>query len=410
MSSPSGKSLTAADPEFRDHPQAAYDSLRHNPTPVPVADYGCAFVTRHEQVLQGLKHRGFSVDARQAAADSYMRRVAGTGVKESQGDAAYEPPLVLLDDPAHRHIRALVSKAFNPNTIEAMRRRVEQITDQLLAGLSGREQIDFIAEFAGPLPTMVILDMMGLPLEHAADFKRWSEEILWGYDPQRHRATQTRLREAYIGMAGVFRSALESRRHQPGDDLISALAAAREADTSLTELQIISLCTQLMVAGNVTTTDLMGNGLYALLTHPQQLAWLLQHPEAVPEAVEEMLRYDCPITETARIALADGEFAGAQVHRGDTFTLSLAAANRDPDVFDDPHRFDVQRAPHNHLGFGSGIHVCLGAPLARMESQIGLSAFLASYPGVQLDGEQTGHRRGLPFFRGFERLPIKLAA
>ena len=404
----SGKTLTSADPVFREDPHPAYDRLRGMPKPAAIADYGCRFVTRHDQVLQGLKHRSFSVDARNAAPGSYMRQVAGTGVRESQGDAAYEPPLVLLDAPAHRHIRALVSKAFNPNTIEAMRPRVQQITTVLLDALQDREQIDFIADFAAPLPTMVILEMMGLPLEYSTDFKQWSEDILWGYDPERDRATQTRLREGYLGMARVFREALADRRRNPGTDLISALVQARDADASLTELQVISLCTQLMVAGNVTTTDLMGNGIYALLTHPQQLAWLLDHPAAVPDAVEEMLRYDCPITETARIALVEDKYAGCLAHPGDTFTLSLSAANRDPAVFDKPHEFDLQRVPHNHVGFGSGIHVCLGAPLARMESQIGLGEFLARYPAFALDEARPGRRRALPFFRGFETLPLNM--
>ena len=337
-----------------------------------------------------------------------MRRVAGTGVKESQGDAAYEPPLVLLDDPEHRHIRALVSKAFNPNTIEAMRPRVEQITKELLDALESRQQIDFIADFAAPLPTLVILEMMGLPAEHCEAFKGWSEDILWGYDPERDRARQARLRDAYIGMSRVFRSALKQRHEAPGEDLISALVRAREADKSLTELQVISLCTQLMVAGNVTTTDLMGNGLYALTQHPEQLAWLASHTDAVADAVEEMLRYDCPITETARIALQDTEFAGCPLQAGDTLTLSLSAANRDPDVFSNPHDFNVRRAPANHLGFGSGIHVCLGAPLARMESQIGMRRFLERFPGVKLHPTHQPQRRGLPFFRGFESLWIDL--
>ena len=408
MSRQYGKSLTSADPAFRQDPHPAYDHLRSSPTPVEVSDYGCRFVTRHAQVLEGLKHKSFSVDARNASAESYMRRVAGTGVRESLGDSAYEPPLVLLDDPAHRHIRALVSKAFNPNTIEAMRPKVEQITTRLLDALQGRKQVDFIADFAAPLPTMVILEMMGLPLELCAEFKQWSEDILWGYDPDRNRVTQDRLREAYVGMAGEFRKALAQRRDAPGEDLISALARAREADTSLTELQIISLCTQLMVAGNVTTTDLMGNGMYALATHPEQLAWLAGNLDAIAEAVEEMLRYDCPITETARIALHDVEFAGCPLHGGDTLTLSLSAANRDPEVFERPHEFDVRRTPQNHLGFGSGIHICLGAPLARMESQIGMGRFIERFPQVRLDPSHIPQRRGLPFFRGFESLALNL--
>ena len=404
----SGKSLTSADPGFREDPNPIYDRLRASSVPTEVGDYGCLFVTRYAQVLRGLKERSFSVDARNAFAGSYMRRVAGTGVKESEGDTAYEPPLVLLDDPVHRHVRALVSKAFNPNTIEAMRPEVEQITSDLLDSLQGREQIDFIADFAAPLPTMVILRMMGLPLELCSEFKQWSEDTLWGYDPDRDRATQDRLRDAYTGMARVFRNALAQRREDPGDDLISALVRAREADDNLTELQVISLCTQLMVAGNMTTTDLMGNGIYALVTDPDQLSWLAGHLEATADAVEEMLRYDCPITETARIALQDVEFAGCPLHAGDTLTLSLSAANRDPEVFERPHEFDVQRAPRNHLGFGSGVHVCPGAPLARMESQIGIGRFIERYPDFRCDPEHAPRRRGLPFFRGFETLPLIL--
>lgn len=404
----SGRSLTSAATGFRDDPHAVYDHLRSEPHPRHVSDYDCFFVTHHADVLLGLKHRSFSVDARRSAPNSYMRRVAGTGVKESLGDTAYEPPLVLLDDPAHRHIRALVSKAFNPQTIEAMRPRVEQIANDLLDQMQQQTQIDFIADFAAPLPTMVILDMMGLPLEHCDAFKRWSEHILWGYDPNRDKTTQDNLRDAFIGMSRVFRAALKERRSGSGVDLISALVRAREADSSLTELQVISLCTQLMVAGNVTTTDLMGNGLYALACHPEQQHWLADHLDQVPNAVEEMLRYDCPITETARIALAATDFAGCPFHAGDTLTLSLAAANHDPAVFEHPHRFDIRRSPQHHLGFGSGIHVCPGAPLARMESQIGIGRFLERFPAFTLDHTQPRPRRALPFFRGFEQLPVIL--
>ena len=404
----SGKSLTSADPGFREDPNPVYDRLRASSAPTEVIEYGCLFVTRYAQVLQGLKNRSLSVDARNASEDSYMRRVAGTGVKESLGDSAYEPPLVLLDDPVHRHVRALVSKAFNPSTIEAMRPEVEQITSDLLDSLQGRERIDFIADFAAPLPTMVILKMMGLPLELCSEFKQWSEDTLWGYDPDRDKATQDRLRDAYIGMARVFRNALAQRQEEPGDDLISALVRAREADDSLSELQVISLCTQLMVAGNMTTTDLMGNGIYALARHPDQLSWLAGHLETIADAVEEMLRYDCPITETARIARQDVEFAGCPLHAGDTLTLSLSAANHDPEVFERAHEFNVMRAPRNHLGFGSGVHVCLGAPLARMESQIGIGGFIERYPEFRLDPAHTPERRGLPFFRGFETLPLLL--
>jgi cytochrome P450 len=339
-----------------------------------------------------------------------MRRVAGTGVTEGRGGSAYEPPLVLLDDPGHRRIRGLMTKAFNPGAIAAMRGRIETITTELLDALAGRRHIDFIEDFAGPLPTRVILEMLGLPGERCHDFKRWSEDTLMGYDPERGPDVQRRLREAYVAMAAEFRAVVAARREAPdGGDLISAMVRAQEAGDSLSDLEIISLCTQLMVAGNVTTTDLMGNGLYALLTHPEQLRRLQAQPDCMAAAVEEMLRFDCPITETARIATADAELNGCPVRAGDTLTASLAAANRDPAVFADPHRFELDRADNPHLGFGSGIHVCLGAPLARLETQIGLGAFLARYPDVALDETRSRPRRKLPFFRGFTALPLRLA-
>ncbi len=405
---PQGIGLTSRDDAFRADPHPMYDELRTEAPWFRDSEYGRVLLTRYDDVNQALRHKRFGVDARKTLLGSYMRRVAGTGVKESQGDAAYQPPLVLLDDPAHRRIRALMSKAFTPQSVEAMRGRVEAITRELLDGLEGRDQADFIADFAAPLPTQAILEMMGLPATLRTDFKRWSEDILMGYDPHRDADIRQRLREAYVGMAAVFRDVVAARRERAGDDLVSRMVRAQEEDDRLTDLEIISLCTQLMVAGNVTTTDLIGNGLYALLTHPEQLAKLKSRPELVESAVEEMLRYDCPITETARIPQQDDELNGCPVHARQTLTASLAAANHDPNMFPDPHMFDIQRGHNRHLGFGAGIHVCLGAPLARLETQIAIRTFLARFPQVRLEEGRPRPRRRLPFFRGFLSLPIRI--
>ena len=400
-----GPALTAHDDRFRDDPHPVYDRLRDAAPFHADPRYGRVLLTRHADVRAAVRHKQFSVDARYSAADSYLRRVAGTGVEERSGVTAYAPPLVLLDDPDHRRIRQLMSKAFNPASIAAMRPRIEAITATLLAAIGERTEVDFIAAFAGPLPTQAILDMMGLDGAAHDDFKRWSEDILMGYDPDRDATVQRRLRAAYVGMAEHFRAAVEARRAVPRDDLITAMVRARDEDDRLSDLEIISLCTQLMVAGHVTTTDLIGNGLYALLTHPEQLALLRAEPARLENAVEEMLRYDCPITETARIPLADDGLNGCPVTRGTTLTASLAAANHDPAVFADPHRFDLSRDTQAHLAFGSGIHVCLGAPLARLEAQVALGAFLARYPVIALDPACSPQRRRLPFFRGFTTLP-----
>ena len=402
-----GAALTARDPEFREDPHPTYDALRVHAPVFRDTAWGRLLLTRYDDVKSSLRHKQMGVDARLSREDSYLRRVAGTGVNDAKGDAAYAPPLVLTDDPDHRRQRALLNKAFSNAAIEAMAEPIEEAVRNLLAKMEGRAEIDFIADFAGPLPTLVIAQMMGLPMGAAEDLKRWSEAILRGYDPDRSRETHRALTEAYVAASALFREAVNARRVRPGADLISAMVRARDEEARLSDLEIISLCTQLLVAGNVTTTDLMGNGLHALMCFPGELAKLRANPDLIRGAVEEMLRYDCPITETARIPFAAQPVRGCPVERGETLTLSLAAANHDPEVFPDPHRFDITREAVPHLGFGSGVHFCLGAPLARLEARLGLGAFLARYPLVA-PGTAAPRRRDLPFFRGFETLPVKL--
>jgi cytochrome P450 len=404
---PTGAGLTARDARFREAPEAVYARLRAHAPYFHDPDYGRILLTRHADVRAALRHRSLSVDASLSHDDSYTRRIAGTGVLERVGDTAYTPPLVLLDDPAHRRIRSLVSKAFTPAAIEAMGPRIEEIADALIERLRARDEVDFIEDFAAPLPTWVISDMMGLPQERIDDFKRWSVDILMGYDPDRDAAVQRALRDAYVGMTRVIRETVGARRAAPRTDLISRLVQAQEADDRLSDLEIVSLCVQLMVAGNATTSDLMGNGLAALLDRPEQLALLISDPTLMPQAVEEMLRFDCPLTETARIAMNSLAIGECPVAAGDTLTLSLAAANRDPALFDQPEQFDIRRTDNPHLAFGGGIHVCLGAPLARLEARIGMARFLAAFPRLRRAATQP-ERRQLPFFRGFSRLPLRL--
>lgn len=406
---PEGAALTARDSAFRDYPDPIYDELRTHAPHYNDPEYGRTLLTRHADVRAALRHKRFSVDARLSAPDSYVRRIAGSGVDEREGETAYTPPLVLLDDPDHRRIRLLMSKAFNPQSIAAMSERIEMITRELLDACSGRDSIDLIADFAAPLPTRAILEMMGMPTGRHDDFKRWSEAVLMGYDPERDAGTQARLREAYLAMGREFQRVVDARRESPRDDLISAMVLAQEHSDRLSNLEIISLCTQLIVAGNVTTTDLIGNGIFALLENPQALARLRAEPALIDNAVEEMLRFDCPITETARIALHDEQLNDCPAHAGTTFTASLAAANHDPAVFPEPHRFDITRDASAHLAFGSGIHVCLGAPLARLEARIAINAILARWPRLRLDSECAPQRRALPFFRGFTSLPVRIA-
>jgi hypothetical protein len=278
----------------------------------------------------------------------------------------------------------------------------------LLCGIEGKDKIDLVKDFTGPLPTLVILDMMGMEHGSVDNFKSWSEDILMGYDPERDEDVQKRLRFAYVQMTREFKKEVESRRLGSGGDLISSMVRAQEDEEKLSDLEIISLCTQLMVAGNVTTSDLMANGLFALMNAPDALNKLTKDFTLIESAVEEMLRFDCPISETARIAKDDQELNGCPVHKGETFTASLGAANHDPTKFSNPHIFDIERDANDHLGFGSGVHVCLGAPLARLEVQIALKALLQRYPNMKLNPDISPERRILPFFSGFTRLDVCL--
>ena len=405
---PQGRAITPYDPSFRDDPQAIYDALRGNAPHFKDQSYGRIFLTNYADVRSAVRDKRFSVNARYSHTDSYVRRIAATGLDEREGETAYEPPLVLLDDPDHRRVRGLMSKAFTPKSVEAMRGRIEEITHELLSNLVDKSEVDLIEDFAAPLPTQAILEMMGLGELSTADFKRWSEDILMGYDPERNEATQKRLREAYVAMSREFKRAVDKRRQTPGDDLISEMVRAQENEDRLTDLEIISLCTQLMVAGNVTTTDLIGNGMYALLQHPDQLAEIVSNPDLVEDAVEEMLRFDCPISETARIAKENLSLSDCPVRKGDTVTASLAAANHDPKIFEQPHRFDIHRDNKDHLAFGSGIHVCLGAPLARLEAQTAIKELLARFPKISLLPNTQPAKRILPFFSGFTELRVRL--
>ncbi|WOF75797.1 cytochrome P450 [Parvibaculaceae bacterium PLY_AMNH_Bact1] len=402
---PNGIALTALDETYREDLHKVLDRLR---TEAPVhedTELGRIILTRHDDVRGLLRNREWGVDPRKSSADSYVRLITGTNTPE--GIENYQPSMLFLDDPDHKRLRALVSQAFNPRAIENMRARTHEITSALLDEMAGRDEIDFIAEFAGPLPTLVIADMLGVALEDRNDFKRWSDDLIFGFDPIRDDETNKRIEASGEAMRAYFDKTIAARRANPKDDLISDLVRAQEAEDSLNDEEIMSMCTLLLIAGNVTTTDLIGNGLYALLTHPDQMEKLKADPSLIENAIEEILRFDSPVTDSARLPFSDEVIDGCPIKKGYTTYTSLAAANHDPSVYPEPHKFDIEREDTHHQSFGGGIHMCLGAPLARLEAQIGMNAFLARFPNVHLS-DTPGKRRHLPSFRGFETLPIRL--
>jgi unspecific monooxygenase len=312
---------------------------------------------------------------------------------------------LVLDPPEHTRLRRLVSRAFTARLIERLRPRVAAIVDELLGQMHG--DVDLIASLAHPLPVIVISELLGVPPEDEERFKGWSEALARGLDPDflvpdEELTRRDRAREEF---GAYFRELADRRRRSPGDDLLSGLVAIEE----LSEADLIATCILLLVAGHETTVNLIANGTLALLRSPDQLAWFRDNPGSATAAVEELLRYDPPVQLSARVALEDVEIAGQSIRKGEAVMLLLGAANRDPDVFADPERLDLTRwvkeAPR-HLAFGQGIHFCLGAPLARIEGQVALSALvqrgISSAPGA------LRYKDNL-ILRGLAELPVRLA-
>lgn len=400
----SGLSLTALDPEFRETPHIRLDEVRAECPVLRDEQLGAVFLTRHDDVHAVLKNKNFGVDPRKSLPDAMSRLVTGCPVEREQD---FTPSMLFADEPDHGRLRGLVAQAFNPRAIEAWQPEVERIADSLLDRVPPGEEIDFMAAFAGPLPTIIIARMLGVGADRQDDFKRWSDDLVFALSPVKTDEIAARVEAAAENMQGFFREQVAERRARPGDDLISRMIAARDAGDQLTDEQIVQQCDLLLTAGNVTTTDLIGNGMNALLDHPGQAERLRADPSLMENAVEEMLRYDSPVVTSARIPPMPAHIAGTEIEAGRTIAVSLAAANHDPDVYPAPHDFDIARSDTHHVAFGGGRRFCLGAPLARMEAQVAFGRLLARFPRMAR-GEVPPVRRILPGFRGFETLPVVL--
>jgi unspecific monooxygenase len=312
---------------------------------------------------------------------------------------------LVLDPPEHTRLRRLVSRAFTARLIERLRPRVAAIVDDLLARADG--EVDLISALAHPLPAIVISEMLGVPPEDEERFKAWSDLLSRGLDPDFLVPPEDLARrdQARVRFGEYFRHLAARRRNSPGEDLLSGLVAIEE----LSEDDLLATCVLLLVAGHETTVNLIANGTLALLRSPDQLAWFRANPDSAPAVVEELLRYDPPVQLSARVALEDAEVAGQRIRRGEGVMLLLGAANRDPDVFADPDRLDVTRwvtETPRHLAFGQGIHFCLGAPLARIEGQIALTALTRR--GIELVPGRLPYKDNL-ILRGLASLPVRLS-
>ncbi len=309
------------------------------------------------------------------------------------------------DPPTHTRLRKLVSQEFTVSRVEAMRPRVEQIADQLLHKLGGTGDFDLIDQFAHPLPITVICELLGVEEQHRADFGRWSSEILL-MDSKR---AELRGRAAQEVVQFIL-DLIERRRTEPGDDLLSALIRAQDADAGrLSRDELVSIALVLLLAGFEASVSLIGIGTYLLLTYPDQLALIQDDPTKLANAVEEILRYYTPPETTTRFATAEVEIGGITIPQYSTVLIAGGSANRDPKQFPDPDRFDVTRDTRGHLTFGQGIHYCLGRSLAKLEGEVALGKLFERFPGLKLgiDSDDVVWRRSL-LLRGIDHLPVRL--
>ncbi|MEZ4719107.1 MAG: cytochrome P450, partial [Caldilineaceae bacterium] len=292
--------------------------------------------------------------------------------------------MLFRDPPDHTRLRGLAQRAFTPRMVEQMRAAIQDITDSLLDRVAAKGELDVMADLAYPLPVTVIARLLGVPEADVDTFHAWSDALGRSLDLTEEEEVYNEASRAAAAFTAFLADLADRRRVEPTDDLLSALVAAEEEGDHLTTDELYATCALLLVAGHETTVNLIGNGTLALLRNPAQLALLRADPSLTRSAVEELLRYDSPVQLTSRIVLAEVEVDGQRIPPGMQLSFMLGAANHDPAVFTDPHTLDIARKPNPHLAFGSGIHYCLGAPLARLEAQIAFDTLLRRFPMLTL--------------------------
>jgi cytochrome P450 len=392
------------DPGFRVNPYPVYRRLQQE-DPVHVTPFGMLALSRYRDCAALLRDPRSSSDARNS--NFYQQMMQGRDPEEVFGELAGMRPFLFMDAPDHTRLRSLVQKAFTPKTVENLRPRIQELVDQLLASAVERGSMEVIEDLAYPLPVQVISELMGVPSEDHETFKGWSKELARALDPDFTAPLEVVERRQQVAQAftAYFRDLIAVRRRQPRDDLLSALIAAEDEGNKLSEPELLATLILLLVAGHETTVNLIGNGVLALCRHPDQLARLRNEPGSARTAVEEVLRYDPPVQFTARVALEDIDIDGTTLAKGDQAILLLAAANRDPEQFDEPDTFDVARQENRHLAFGLGVHFCLGAPLARVEGQVALEAMATRLDQLAVAVAAPDYKENI-VLRGLASLPV----
>lgn len=396
------------DPAFRADPYPYYDRLRAE-APVYRAPTGQLVLTRYADVFATLRSSDVSRDVEANASFDEADEVAVRRRARRRGGAK---TILNLDPPDHTRLRRLVSKAFTPRAIEQLRPRIESMVDEVLDRAADRDSIELIDELAFPVPFQVISELLDMPTERADELRDWSSALTNGLEPAATMVELDAAEAAINQLVPYLIGIIEARRLTPGDDLLSALLSVEDEGDTLSPAELISFVVLLYVAGHETTVNLIGNGVLALLRHPDQLDRWRRDPSLDGRAVDELLRYDGPVQHTVRVAMAPITFSGADgstvtAEPGDTLLTVLGAANHDPVVFDDPQVLRLDRAnAARHTAFSAGVHYCLGASLAKLEAEVAITRLLRRFDVIELAGEP--HWRDRITIRGVDRLPLNV--
>ncbi len=379
------------DLSFRVNPYPLYQYLRTH-EPVQWGLLGGWALTRYADVKMvmrdtrfyevpipdGIRKKGQYLEAREKNLDA-LAHVSGKW-------------LFFLDPPNHTRMRSLVTKAFKPGLFQQMREQIQAQAEQLIEQVKPQGQMDIISDFAEILPTQVIMQVMGLPEEDFALIRQWSRGSFRIFDPLISLKTCEGINQIALEFVNYLRGQVTQRRKQPQADFISALLAVEDDGEKLSEDEILGTCIMMAAAGERTTTSAIGNSMLALLQHPDQLQLLRQHPEILPSAIEELLRYDSPTQLVARMATETLELGGKTIEAGDYIILCIGSANRDPAQFPDPDRLDLRRTDNQHIAFASGIHFCVGAGLARLELPMAIQALVQHLPNLKLATDELTYQ------------------
>ena len=394
------------DPAFRADPYPFYARLREL-DPAHLTPFGFVVLTRYEDVVRTLRGNEFSRDVEASATqtDDPARELRRERLRRLRAEGQTAKNILNLDPPDHTRLRRLVSLAFTPSAIERLRPRIEQLVDDILDRAAERGSMELVDELAFPVPFQVISDLLGMPTEREAEIREWSQTLTAAIEPTADETTLAAADEAAEKIGRYLDEVIADRRQHLGEDLLSQLLVVEEAGDRLSPAELRSFVVLLYIAGHETTVNLIGNGVLALLRHPDELRRWRDDRSLDGTAIDELLRYDGPVQQTVRIPIQPVRYGDVEVAPGTTVMTVLGAANHDPAMFDEPEVLRLERPnAGRHVAFAAGIHYCLGASLAKLEATVAITSVIRRFPDLALAGEP--HWRDRLTIRGVDHLPL----